>query len=824
MERRLRLLVATLVLGGAPAWGGIMAGSTADLPAAGFELGLGSWSQFASDGSIPFVLSPAPVFSGQAAYGNLPTGVTASLSLSADLAQVEGATPGVKLEARGQLWLSPGAGAGTASLELQSFNGISWTSLGRSVAIDGSAAPRGSWLRLSTLPVASNDSSVPVGSLELRCVFHCSIEGGVYFDELELGRFEYAEYALADASFEGAGPFVWQSNGPLDVHDGTTNAEGYYGAQHLTLDSTSATEAWQSLSAGGVLEWSAAEAGRSLEAGIWLRPDAAMPLPFASSPTVFVELRIFGLQAGGAETLLAHGIWHPVINERGSWRYLQADPVAPLSALHNEIRLQVSSVLPGALDVDFVQIGEQYAVDGNPRRRVGANYVGRYRSPAYPDAPSSPSSAQERWRMWRWVSPNACDSSFSDFFHDPDCATSSTCLRTNGRRDLAVTTLRGEDELPLVGAYDSRDRDVLRYHIALAQAAGIDHFIYDWLGHRLALQSINEGREPINHACFEALEEIAEENGNDFKLAVMYEPKVHFLGWVAGESTLQAKINGIIDDLVWLVEHQAAQRSALRHDGRLVVFIFSDEVCNFDGSQCLDSAAWTTICQSVEINTGEALFLIGDRVPVPGAAMKGVSIWKLVDLDLLKYRTYQDLANATPTLPLPELARLTEHLESTHFAGRDWQRGDDGERVAVAVVWPGFDDSGVSGWGVPNLIGADGLPLCVRVIDDFQGAMYPTVVASALESGADWIQIATWNDWNEDTHLEPAWLEGYFGSPFSASLSPAKVRRRVYGRLLASQAWIADFKGISLNPLLIPRIARDYLMRAASLPSVTQYD
>jgi hypothetical protein len=822
MGRPAWLLVAAAMLC-SPARGGIVEESRADLAHGGFELGLGPWQQAASDGSSPFQLAPSPSAQGASAFASLAPGVSGSLALDAGPTELPVATSGAKLEARGAVWLTPGAGTGALSLELQSFDGSSWTTLAESALLDAALAPRGRWLRLSTLPVPLLDARVPRDSQGLRFVFHCSVSGGVYFDDLEVGRFNYAEYPLADPSFEGEGGEAWATDGALVLHDGRTQPDGYYGRGHLKLGPQTAQRAWQVLASSST-EWASPEAGRELEAGAWFRPSVGLSLPTSPDPALFVELAVFGVDGGGVERRLAHGRWHPTATSPGAWRFLQAGATGPVLSGHERVRVELRSTLPGEVAVDFVQLGESHAIDGNPKRRVGANYVGRYRSPLFPGAAGSPASAQERWRNWRWVAPNACSSVFGGFFHDPDCATSSTCLRGNGRRDLAISTRRGEDQLPLIGAYDSRDPAVVRYHVDLAEAAGIDHFIFDWLGHKLSRQNVLQGREPINEQTLEVLLDVADEPGRDFKVAVMYEPKVHYLGWVAGQPSEAEKLAGIVEDLVWLVEHQRTRRSALRRDGALVVFVFRDTQCTPDGQQCLDAQDWSSIAQAVESTTGESLFLVGDVAQAAGSPMSGVSRWQLVDLELLEHRTYQDAQAGVTTLPRPAVARLESHARAVHAVGAGWAAADDARRVSVAVVWPGFDDTGVGGWGVSNLMGADGQALCVRVCSEFDGAFYSTVVASALDTGTDWIQVATWNDWNEDTQLEPAWeRETASGRLLDLSASP-HVRDHVFGRLLETQAWVAHFKGVELEPQALPRAAAGYLRRAASTPGVTQYD
>lgn len=797
---------------GASAWGGIVDGSELVHPGAGFELGLGAWTAQVQGPGSGFDLVPAPG-GGSAARSQLELGGEGLLTLELD----SPFTAGTKLEAAARIWLAEDAAGGEVRLRLEGLDGGSWKTLARSAALDAARAPRTRWLQLSTLPLLL-DARVGEGVTRLRLGFESTVVGSVLLDDARVGRFEYARMILDSPSFESANLRAWRTDGLLVTAGDPTAPDGYYGHGHLSLDSWSATRAWQDLPAGVAGH---SGVGRELELGAWVRPDAFMWLSPLPNPANYLELRVQGRTLEGSWDTLSSRRWLPTFDDRGFWQYLETEVVAAQGSEHVGLRVELVSELPGRVDIDFVQLGERHALDGNPKRRVGANYVGRYASPRFPGADPTPVDAQDRWRNWRWTLPSACDATYAGFQHDPDCTTSASCMRANGRRDLAISTLSGEETLPLIGAYDSRDPDVVRYHVELAEAAGIDHFVYDWQGHLLAQQSVAQGRDALNEEAFEVLMDIAEEDGRDFKVAVMYEPKVHFLGWVTGEPTFAEKLGGIADDLVWLVGAQRERRAALRRDGRLMVFLFRDEICTPDGSQCLDEAAWRAIAEEVQARTGEELFLVADLVPGADSPMQGVARWQLVDRSFLRFRTYQDAEQGTPTSPAPVLSSVEQHARAVHAAPAAWVAEDDTQRLAISIVWPGFDDSGVGGWGVSNLVGRDGGPLCVRVAEDFEGAFYPTVVASALDAGGDWLQIATWNDWNEDTRLEPAWLEGYFGG---TPRTPGAIRSHVYGRLLETQAWIADFKDLELVPRDLVEVTNDYLRRAALNPSVVEYD
>lgn len=830
MLERIPVGGATLLLLAAPALAGV--GAEYALPNAGFERGLAGWQQSASDGSLPFAALPAPGGTGAAARCELAAGVQARLWLATPVLSGPGwvpepGAPGEKVDFGAWVRLDPAATGGEVWLTLESEGGAGASVLAESERLVAGAAPAGRWLFLEVRAQAGADARVRADTRELHWVLHSSATGAVWFDEAHAGRFEYSEYPLENGSFEQGLPAggAWRVEGYVTANDQPSEPEGYYGIGHARLVGWAGTAVWQELllPASPAPTSPAVRPGSAVEAGVWARVSPDAFLSGAPDPDVYVEVAVWGSDGGGVETLLARGRWLPTLDERGYWRFLQTEPIARIAPEHESIRVEVRKSFSAGVWVDFVQVGEQHSIDGNPRRRVGCNYVGRYRSPLWPGCTTAPSDPQEVWRNWRWTAPNACDAGFTGFLHDPDCGSSPTCFRENGRRDLAISTLASQDDLPLAGAYDSRDRDVIRYHLDLAEAVGIDHFIFDWLGHQLALQLAFAGKEPLNEETWEGLIEVAEEPGRDFKLAVMYEPKVHYLGWVQGEPSEAQKLAGIAADLTWLVERMRGSRCALRHDGGLVVFVFRNTSCSPDGSQCLDDADWLAVSTAVEQATGEELFLVGDVPTGAGAPFGGVSRWRLVDLDLLEYRTYAAAEAGVPSLPTPALSALEAHASALHRLGRDWVAEDDAERVSIGLAWPGFDDTGVGGWGEANLVGEDGHPLCVRVTGDLGGRFYSTTVASALAEGCEWIHLATWNDWNEGTRLEPAWHPDFVTIPFGLAVPRGRVYARVFGRLAETASWIEAFKG-ERSGVSIVRVATDYLLRAALEPGVVAYD
>ena len=70
-------------------------------------------------------------------------------------------------------------------------------------------------------------------------------------------------------------------------------------------------------------------------------------------------------------------------------------------------------------------------------------------------------------------------------------------------------------------------------------------------------------------------------------------------------------------------------------------------------------------------------------------------------------------------------------------------REGDRRRVWVASVTPGFDDSHLVARTTP------------RIVDRSAGAVYDDQWSKAIDTGADWVVVTSWNEWWENTEVEP---------------------------------------------------------------------
>jgi hypothetical protein len=812
---------------------GIRADRTYPLPNAGFDAGLSGWSQTSSTGGTPFVPSDGPVGGVPSALADTAAPAQARLWQTLPVGpKTSGAwlgRPDEKLELGAAVWIGASAGAGRVRLEVHAATPGGSVVIAGSAPLDVAAAPRDRWLWLHTAPAGALQARVPADATQVTALVIVDASGPVWIDRLLCGRFEHGQWRLAGAGFEGGALApAWVTSGQVTISTPGVEADAYYGTGYLELGGAGPAWARQAVPLLGLPGTPAPR--REAEACAWLHVEADAQLPSQPSASHVVELELLAWEQGSPWSTaqrVAHAVWMPADGAQGTWSFLETAPLAALPLGRSHVAVRVSKSFPGTVRVDHVQLGERHGVDGNPRRHVTAHYVGRYRSPLSPHAVTSPATSQGIWRNWAWTQPPACDPTFQRWFHQPDCAASPGCFRLNGRRDGAVGVEDGPDDLPLAGAYDSRDADVVRYHVRLAEAIGLDSFTYLHQGHTLALQTAAGGGEPLNEQAFETLLDVAEEPGRDLKVAVMYEPKVHLLGWVQGQPTLADKKAGIEADLVHLLDTYGDRKALLKRDGRVVVYVFRNDVCDPTGQQCLDDGDWLEMRTHVEQATGRGLFLVAD-VPPADLAFDGLSRWQLIALPLLRYRTWSQAASRTQAVPAPGVADAASHAAAINAVAAGWASQDDAARQAIGIAWPGFDDTGVGGWGQDNLAGTDGAPLCVRVAPDLGGAFLDATFEAAVDSAAEWVQVASWNDWNERTHLEPSWSAGFAQAAWSGAAIPPAARQEALGRALRLQAAVAAFQarhgGGGGTPAELERVAVEYLRLARYRPSVVEYD
>jgi len=195
-------------------------------------------------------------------------------------------------------------------------------------------------------------------------------------------------------------------------------------------------------------------------------------------------------------------------------------------------------------------------------------------------------------------------------------------------------------DYPLLGPYDSWDRRVLRSHIAMAKAAGIDGFISSWWG-----------IGTFEDQAFQRLLDVAEEEG--FKVTIYY------------ESVRDISKEQVVEELSYVLSKYSNHSAFLKIGGKPVLFIYAVE------AKGRDVEFWVDVIRQVENRTGVKALYIGDTYNTGFlAAFDGL-------------HRYNPIGIANHRI---EYLIMSERVKSYS------QPGAEEEKIWCASVVPGYDD------------------------------------------------------------------------------------------------------------------------------------
>jgi len=239
---------------------------------------------------------------------------------------------------------------------------------------------------------------------------------------------------------------------------------------------------------------------------------------------------------------------------------------------------------------------------------------------------------------------------------------------------------------------------------AMAHAAGIDAWVVSWQGleagngfnDRRMRIALDAARAAGMRACVYTETYVANPT-NDAARGI--DPRTLF-EWLAD-----------------IVDRYGSHPAYLRVGGRPVIFTYA--------ASLLPPADWTEVMARLR-SSGRNPLIVGDFVrsvllePFDGEYQysnvfsSGDALADVVRAESLRVRTF------------------------------DLLRQGDRRRVWVASVTPGFDDSHLVDRKTP------------RIVDRSNGAVYDDQWSKAVDTGADWIVVTSWNEWWENTEIEPS--------------------------------------------------------------------
>lgn len=351
--------------------------------------------------------------------------------------------------------------------------------------------------------------------------------------------------------------------------------------------------------------------------------------------------------------------------------------------------------------------------------------------PAYPAA----SSRKVFVQYMPWFTTDAQMKHWSYLGHDP------TRLGPDGLPDTATV------QHPAIGLYDSRDDAVVGYQLLMMKAAGFDGAVMSWYGSGNAIDQATK-------VIFDKVQAWRQQYGFDFSLMLMPDGDMFKNLAPAQQSPAIAR------EFSTILDTYGQSPAYQRVDGKPVVMYFPKP------GNPITAGQW----QAARAQIGQPFDLVSENPdPAIASAVDGAFGW------VTPGQTPQDDGSNYLKWLYPTLGQ------------------EDAGKLRVGIVYPGFDDSGVDAWTTT--------PGNRRLMDRTIGGKstldrsWDQLIAyddAHPQAPIDWVNTATWNDWNEGTEIEPSVEQG------DAEVEDAAVRN-------------AEFKGTAPAPALAFQFPTRYL-------------
>lgn len=274
----------------------------------------------------------------------------------------------------------------------------------------------------------------------------------------------------------------------------------------------------------------------------------------------------------------------------------------------------------------------------------------------------------------------------------------------------------GVPRRPLLGEYDSADEGIINRHIDWATGHGIDFFAISWWGPQsFEANVLREQFLPADLA-------------GEMSFAILYESTGR-LDMQQGQFDLSStrNVDRLADDFRHLAETYFHEPNYLRIDGRPVVFIYLTRIMQGEALHAFEAAR-----EAVRVTTGLELFLIGDEVYWQEPSTERVELFDTV--------TAYNMHTSSPDVA----DWFLRELPGKYAAWADVC--EEADVLFVPSVIPGFDDTAVR-------------PEARHPVIPRSTQLFAAQLETALrlaEHGPRLVMINSWNEWHEDTAIEPA--------------------------------------------------------------------
>jgi glycosyltransferase involved in cell wall biosynthesis len=261
------------------------------------------------------------------------------------------------------------------------------------------------------------------------------------------------------------------------------------------------------------------------------------------------------------------------------------------------------------------------------------------------------------------------------------------------------------DDLPEQGIYSSDDCDVIARHLELVDEAGLDYLVIN-------LQVSGSGLDPRELRAVDTLFEMTADRSPDLSLCFMV-------------TCDKADSQSIDASLTWLDEHYLDHPSYLRLDSKPVLWFFVTE--SFIGHFFYNYASFSESTRDYH-RVAAAGFCFSKCLPNHyGEFFDGWSLYS----------------------PL-QIAATDECEALWDSSYREFTEVKAGRGLGVFTICPGFDDTGLTHSHRPN---SDHRTIARNETDTYARMQEACI---GLHDRADLVVITSFNEFHENTHIEPS--------------------------------------------------------------------
>jgi glycoprotein endo-alpha-1,2-mannosidase len=270
---------------------------------------------------------------------------------------------------------------------------------------------------------------------------------------------------------------------------------------------------------------------------------------------------------------------------------------------------------------------------------------------------------------------------------------------------------------PVLGEYNDRNSDVIDQHLEWSHYAGINFWATSWWG-----PGSREDITLLNHI-------LQHPELDNLKIAIMYE--------TTGRTSDFTDYSNLGPDITYLANHYFNHPNYLKINGKPVIFIYLTRVLSERG--VLENSL--NVMRTAAAVSGYSLFIVGDHAFGNPPSLPG-------DIGLLDAVTNYDVYGC-----MGATGYATQTSVNAYYTTQSKWRSlaHSGGAAFIPSVSPGFNDRGVRHGHAP-------LSRKLAPEQEF-GSLFRAMVQQAknqVDAGIGRIiMVTSWNEWHEDTQIEP---------------------------------------------------------------------